>query len=460
MEIKFERILNIANNIVLNQANRRLTDVEITVLKGCWNNESYDEISAQNGYSSGYLSRDVAPKLWKIMTDAIGEPIRKSNFKEALKSYWQKQISSENIVISSSKITMTKSFPYPTGPISLDSPFYIQRACLEKEIYQQIQKSGTLIRIKAPQERGKSSLVLRILEYCKTLEYQTVNLNIEKIDRASLKNLNQFLRRLCKYIAKQLQLDPKLDEYWDEDLDSKMNWTIYFEDYLLETIDNTIVLAFDEINYIFEYPQLAQDFFALLRSCYEDAQRMPLWKKLRLIITYSTEIYIPLHLNQSPFNVGIPIALQEFSMEEAQILAAKYEAELSCKIDIIEIMELLGGHPALVHLTIYNIACKQISFSEILKTAFQFNGIYGNHLQRHWVILTQQKELLNAIKLIMNANQPVPLDPIICYKLNSMGLIKETPDGIIPFCNLYRNFFNLYLNKSESVTKPEIKSEF
>ena len=155
---------------------------------------------------------------------------------------------------------------YPNGAVPLTSPFYLERTPFKAQIDREIRKPGALVRIKAPREMGKTSLLMRVLDSAKGLGYKTVSLNIEQVDAEILGNLDRFLRWLCANVARQLQLTPMLDEYWDEDLGSKISCTAYFQDYLLEKISTPIVLAFDEMNHIFEHPQMAQDFLPLLRS--------------------------------------------------------------------------------------------------------------------------------------------------------------------------------------------------
>ncbi len=175
---------------------------------------------------------------------------------------------------------------------------YLQRTkpegdlALASRVINSLQQAGALVRIKAPKEMGKTSLLLRMLDFAKQQGYRTVSLNLEQVDQAILSDLNQFLRWLCANAARQLQLKPQLDEYWDEDLGSKISCTVYIQDYLLESITAPIVLALDELNQIFEHPQVAKDFLPLLRSWYEEAKTLPIWQKLRLIVVHSTEIYV------------------------------------------------------------------------------------------------------------------------------------------------------------------------
>ncbi|GAB1543848.1 hypothetical protein NUACC21_65240 [Scytonema sp. NUACC21] len=266
-------------------------------------------------------------------------------------------------------------------------------------------------------------------------------MNLEQVEGVILSDLNQLLRWLCANIARQLQRQPMLDEYWDEDLGSKISCTLYFEEYLLKSINTPLILALDEVNYIFEYPQVAKDFLSLLRSWYEEAKRLPVWQKLRLLVVHSTDIYVPLELNQSPFNVGLPIQLDIFTQEEVQQLAQRYGLNWTDGEEARQLIVMVGGHPALVHLALYHLGRKEITLSQLLKTASTASGIYSHHLQRHWATLQQQPELAQAFDTVLNANEPVSLDPILTHKLASMGLIKLSGAQALVGCELYRRFF-------------------
>ena len=330
---------------------------------------------------------------------------------------------------------------YPSGSISLDSPYYIKRSPVEEQAYEEIEKPGALVRIKAPQEMGKTSLLLRILDYANCQGYRTVILNLQQIDEAILNDLNRFLRWLCANVTHQLKLEPRLDDYWDEDIGGKISCTLYFQDYLLEQINEPFVLALDEVNQIFEHLQLAKDVLTLLRSWYEQAKRLPSWQKLRLIVVHSTEIYVPLQLKQSPFNVGLPIQLDSFSLEQVQQLAQRYKVNWKDENEAKQLMDLVGGHPSLIHLALYHLSCREVTPTQLLETASTTTGIYHYHLQRHWANLEEHPELLLALNSVMNASEPVSLEPMIVYKLSSMGLIKQLGNKAIPSCELYRQSF-------------------
>jgi transcriptional regulator with XRE-family HTH domain len=335
---------------------------------------------------------------------------------------------------------------YPNGSVPLGSPFYIERVPFEVQIDQEIRKPGALVRIKAPNEMGKTSLLMRILDSARQIDYHTVSLNLEQVDRSILSDLNQFLRWLCANAARQLQLKPDLDEYWDEDLGSKISCTAYFQDYLLAEISTPLILAIDEVNQLFEHPQVAKDFLPLLRSWYEEAKTLPIWQKLRLIVVHSTEIYVPLDLNQSPFNVGLPVQLNKFSQEEVHNLAQCYGLEWTDLEPARQLMDMVKGHPSLIHTAIYHLSRGDITLAQLLETASTATGIYKHHLQRHWVTLAEQPELAQALDLVISSTQPMSLAPIVAYKLSSLGLIERLEDKAIPGCELYRQAFKLIDN--------------
>ena len=447
-----DSLIDIFNSKLLAAQNRPLNPSEIVILRGIWKYQTYNKIAMDAGYSPGYFTNVVAPELFRRLSQIIEQRITKKNCRVLLESYVQGatttdqklfQEQSTNYPANTNDISngiINLPLQYPSGSIPLDSAYYIKRSLFQEQAYEEIKKPGALIRIKAPQEMGKTSLLMRILDYASRQRYRTVSLDLQQTDEAILGDLNRFLRWLCANISHQLKLEPKLDEYWDEDIGGKISSTIYFQDYLLEEVEEPLVLAIDEVNRIFEHPQVAKDVLPLFRSWYEEAKRFPIWRKLRLIIVHSTEIYVPLQLKQSPFNVGLPIQLDNLSLEEVKQLAQCYGIDWK-EAEVKQLMDLVGGHPALVNIAFYYLNRGEITFDELLETASNTTGIYNYHLQRHWVNLEEHPDLLLALNSVINSTEPVSLDPIVEYKLSSMGLIKQIGNKVIPICELYRQSF-------------------
>ncbi|MFB2836535.1 AAA-like domain-containing protein [Floridanema evergladense] len=453
--MNLDSFLEIVNRKLIESQNPPLNTAEALILRGIWEYKTYNQVAEEAGYSPGYFTNVVAPELFRRFSEITGERVTKKNCRILLESYINPKTTLEktlprqhsaNFSFSINPLSdMSPSFP--SGAVSLDSPFYIERSPSEEQIYTEISKPGALVRIKAPKEMGKTSLLLRVLDYANSLGYQTVKLNLQQVDQAILSDVNRLLRWLCANITRQLGKEPKLDDYWDEDIGCKISCTLYLRNYLLELMDSPLVLALDEVNEIFEHPEVAKDFFPLLRSWYEEAKRLPVWQKLRLIVVHSTEIYIPLQLKQSPFNVGLPIQLNSFSLEEVIELAKRYGLDWTNGEEATLLMGMVGGHPALVHLALYRLSQGCLTLAQLLQSAPTSTGIYSSHLQRHQATLQEQPELANAFGITMSVNHPVLLEPVLAYKLSSMGLIKLEDNKATPSCQLYR----LYFEKQKSL---------
>ncbi len=430
-----DSLLEILSCKLLETQNRPLNDPEILILRGIWQHNTYSKIAQEVGYNPEYFTNIIVPELCQRLSKLICKHVNKNNCRVLLESYVDAQSAIEK------HIQEDISPCFPSGSVPLNSPFYVEHPVIEKQVYAEIRKPGALVRIKAPREMGKTSMLLRILDYGDRIGYRTVSLNLEQIDQAILSDLNRFLRWLCANIARQLQLEPKLDEYWDEDIGSKVSCSFYLRSYVLEQIDSPLILALDEVNQLFEHPQVAKEVLPLLRSWYEEAKRIPISQKLRLIVVHSTEIYVPLQLHQSPFNVGLPIQLTHFSLDQVQQLAQRYGLNWTDGLEAKKLMDLVGGHPALVHLALYHLSFREITLTQLLQTASTFSGIYHHHLQRHGTVLQAHPELAHALHTVMNSHEPVLLEPMIAYKLSSMGLIKLDNNKATPSCQLYRESF-------------------
>jgi transcriptional regulator with XRE-family HTH domain len=330
---------------------------------------------------------------------------------------------------------------YPDGAVPLDSPFYIERPPIEELIYREVTQRGCVIRIRSPRQMGKSSLVLRLLAFAQMQGYLTATLNCSQIDDNCLTNLNQLLRCLCWRVATQLGIDPKLDEKWDQEVGCKLSCSFYFQNYLLKHSPTPVVLVLNEVDRFFEYPHLAGEFFALLRSWCEEARENDNWHKLRLVVVYSTENYLTLDINRSPFNIGLPIRLPEFTQQQVENLAHKYGLDWISKKESAQLISLVGGHPALIQLSLYYLCYQEITLQELIHEAIANGGIYRYHLWRDWVKLQQNPTLAQTYALIVRANQNVYIDPVEVYKLDSLGLIRFEGDRILPRCQLYHAYF-------------------
>jgi hypothetical protein len=288
---------------------------------------------------------------------------------------------------------------------------------------------------------GKSSLMLRIIARAEVLGYRTVYLDFRQLDDRCLGNPDRFLRWFCANIAWQLGLTPKLDDYWDEEMGSKVSCTIYLKRYLLARIDSPLVLALEEGDRIFPHLAIAKEFLPMLRSWHEEAKQDEMMTKLRLVIVHSREVDIPLNIHQSPFNVGLPIKLPPFTLKQVRELANCYGLDWIDDSQAQRLMTLLGGYPYLVQLAFYYLCRQEITMERLLKSAPIVTGIYTDYLRSYLAKLKAKPDLLSAFKQIVSTEESIPVKPMLAHELESMGLVKLLDDKVAPGCELFRLYF-------------------
>jgi WD40 repeat protein len=89
--MEFEYALEMVNAAVLSHQGRTLNKLEIALLDGVWHEQTYQEIADALGYSVTYVAQDIGPKFWKLLSQALGERVTKSNVRTALGQHWQEQ---------------------------------------------------------------------------------------------------------------------------------------------------------------------------------------------------------------------------------------------------------------------------------------------------------------------------------------------------------------------------------
>ena len=441
-----EIALQTADDVIFRSKGRHLKDIETVIFCGAWRNETYDEIAEKTGYTRDYLTKDIGCKLWRYLSNALNEEVAKTNFKAAIKREWQRNtqvnLAQRNLQPT---FSLADNLTFPEGPIALDSPFYLSRSNCESVCYQTITEPGSLIRIKGAKWMGKTSLVNRILQQGRSQAQKTVYLDCGNIKRSIAQDLDLLLPWLCVMVSRQLELNDKVKEYWDTDiLGSNDNCSVYFEEYILAETSSDIVLALDNIDRLFCYGEVIDDFFGMLRSWHEQAKVYNCWAKLKLVLAHSTEVYVPLDIEQSPFNTGVPIMLEEFTLEQVEILASLYQLDWS-RSQIERLMDLIGGHPYLIRLALYQIKTANLTIEQFIRESFQETGIYGDLLRRLLNMLKQSPELISAFTRVVRSNVPVELNPLNTYHLHSIGLVRQQDNLVFPRCKLYQIYFNRVL---------------
>jgi hypothetical protein len=157
-------------------------------------------------------------------------------------------------------------------------------------------------------------------------------------------------------------------------------------------------------------------------------------------VVHSTEVYIPLDVNQSPFNVGLPIELSEFSPGQVLDLTQRHGLNWAAS-EVDQLMAIVGGHPYLVRLALYHLAQQHLTLAQLVESAPTEAGIYGDHLRRHLWNLKQHPALAHEFSRVVSSETAVEVESVLAFKLHSLGLVQLQGNDVTPRFTLYRQYF-------------------
>lgn len=439
-----------------------LSYVQEVVFKQSWEGQLYPEIAKSVGYHPEYI-RDVGAQLWRALSESIGQKVTKKNVRFVLNQLSEEVLKPAPIPQQHSAIPAVHSqvgdllsteatkaqVAFPSVGLSVESDFYLPRPPAEDQAFNELNRPGGLLRIKSPSNTGKTSLLLRALAYARGQGACTVLINIQEADTAIMSDLGRFLRWFCRNTAQQLGVENKLDDYWDDEIGHKISCKIYFREYLLNSVARPVVLALDEVDQLFDHPDLVQEFLPMLRAWHEEAMELKVWQKLRMALAYSTEVYVPLKISQSPFNIGLSIQLPVLTFDQVKTLVERYELPFEKGVDtdlLRDLYELVGGHPYLVQLALYWLSERDGTLGAILEDAHTQSGIYRNHLRRHWEVMQKQPPLIEALtEVLKDPEHGAQIDTLMAYQLERMGLVRLAGNSTIISSELYYKYYKTLL---------------
>ncbi|HEY9668157.1 MAG TPA: NB-ARC domain-containing protein [Coleofasciculaceae cyanobacterium] len=221
--MEFEQALKIVDTLVFAKVGRHLSDVEIAILTGTWQNQTYEQIAEASDYSISYLTRDIGPKLWKLLSQVLEKAVSKSSFRATLEQQWHLFVSEDESKqdLNSYEETQTE-FPIQNQKYSIPnrtdwggaidvSFFYGRNSELDTLERWVLHHRCRLVALLGMGGIGKTSCAVKLA--------QTIQEEFEVVIWRSLRNappLKTLLGDLVSFVSEQQDIDTKLERlmYW------------------------------------------------------------------------------------------------------------------------------------------------------------------------------------------------------------------------------------------------------
>jgi DNA-binding winged helix-turn-helix (wHTH) protein len=330
------------------------------------------------------------------------------------------------------------------GAVPLDSKFYIIRPADEK-FRSAIARRDSIVLVKGARQMGKTSLLARGLQQAREAGAKVILTDFHKLNAVHLETAEKLFLALAELIADQLDLEVLPRQVWSEHRGPNVNFERYLRREVLGKISSPFVWGLDEVDRLFTYGY-SSEVFGLFRSWHNERSLDPAgpWHRLTLAIAYTTEAHLFIKdENQSPFNVGTQLQLEDFTAEQVKELNERYGSPLRDSAELERFYSLVSGHPFLVRKGLYEIAYG-MELNAFEAEADRDDGLFGNHLRHMLGVLAKDNELCDVVRRILKGEQCPTAESF--YRLRSAGLIVGELDHDVRLrCRIYATYLKRHL---------------
>ncbi|MDB9516131.1 AAA-like domain-containing protein [Roseofilum reptotaenium CS-1145] len=238
---------------------------------------------------------------------------------------------------------------YIGGTLPLNSKTYVTRAA-DEELYQQI-RNGEFCYVLNARQMGKSSLRVRTMQRLQENGVVCASIDITELGSQQV-TPEKWYGGLIKTLVSRLQLEEtfSLRSWLSErrDIPAVQFFGEFLEELIFRQITQPVVIFIDEIDSVLQLG-FKDDFFALIRSCYNKRADDDAYKRLSFVLLgVATPGDLIEDKNRTPFNIGRAVELQGFQLHEVLPLVEGLKGRVSHpETAIEEILNWTGGQPFL-----------------------------------------------------------------------------------------------------------------
>jgi AAA-like domain len=248
---------------------------------------------------------------------------------------------------------MTENYEYQVGAsLPPDAPSYVVRKA-DSDFYDAL-KAGKYCYVFNSRQMGKSSLKVRVMQ--RLLNEGVACSSIDISGQGSKDNVTQeqWYTGIVSKIVKDLQIAKPIEfrqTWWRDrnDISPVQKLDEFIEDVLLTSIPGHIVIFVDEIDSTLSLKFASEDFFALIRSCYNKRSENTAYKRLTFaLLGVATPGDLIKDKTRTPFNIGEAIELDGFKIHDIEPLAKGLTGKVKNPQAVMqEVLAWTGGQPFL-----------------------------------------------------------------------------------------------------------------